>query len=296
MLEWDDLRHFLAIARHGTLSGAARALGVQQSTMGRRLDAIEQRTGAKLLHKTPGGFILTPAGETILDSVVRIESEALAIERAITGQDVRLEGVIRVTVVEALAVEVMTPILAAFQEKYPGITLDLLTDARLFSLTKGEADVALRLSAFTQNDVVVRKLAELAIGVYASPTYLARHDHPDFARGAPGHRVLCETEDRLATSSWEWFAGYIREAAVAMRSNSYYMLAAAAEAGMGIAALPRFLGDAAALERLETPQPPPVRTLWLGVHRDLRQTPRIRALTDFLAVQLKQTPLLNPAA
>src|SRR5437899_12484071 len=126
MLDWDDLRHFLAIARHGTLSAAARALGVRQSTMGRRLDAFEARVGAKLLQKTPRGYVLTATGEAILGNVERIENEALAVERIITGKDVRLEGTIRVTTVETLAVEVLTPIFHTFQETYPGIILELV--------------------------------------------------------------------------------------------------------------------------------------------------------------------------
>src|ERR1700722_5149135 len=122
MLEWDDLRFFLVIARHGTLSAAARSLGVQQSTMGRRLEAIEQRVGARLLQRTSNGFQPTEAGAAILVNAERMESEALAIERAISGKDERLEGTIRITVVEVLAAEVLAPILAGFQIKYPEIT------------------------------------------------------------------------------------------------------------------------------------------------------------------------------
>jgi DNA-binding transcriptional LysR family regulator len=110
MLPWDDLQSFLAIARHGTLSAAARALGVTQTTMGRRLTAMEGRAGARLLSRTPGGFVLTPAGEAVMGNVERIEAEALAVERRITGRDIRLEGVVRVTSVEILAVDVLTEV------------------------------------------------------------------------------------------------------------------------------------------------------------------------------------------
>jgi DNA-binding transcriptional LysR family regulator len=282
------LRHFRAIARHRTLSGAARALGVQQSTMGRRLDALEERIGARLLQKTPAGFVLTAAGEAILGNVERIENEALTIERAITGQDVRLEGVVRLTTVESLAVEILPPIIAAFHDKYPGIVLDVITDSRSLSLAQREADVALRLVAFTQHDLAIRKVADFTSGVYASRTYLDRHGVPDFARGAPDHQTLLRSGDGMSVAEMTWFAGLTAKATVALRSNGYYMLAAAAETGMGLACLPRVLGDTDRLVRLETPSVPPAREVWMGVHNDIRHTPRIRAVTDFLAAGLKQ--------
>jgi DNA-binding transcriptional LysR family regulator len=125
MLPWDDLQSFLAIARHGTLSAAARALGVRQTTMGRRLIALETRAGARLLAKTPGSYVLTPAGEAILAHVERIEAETLAIERRISGRDIRLEGVVRVTTIEILAVEVLTPAFARLRQEHPGIVLEI---------------------------------------------------------------------------------------------------------------------------------------------------------------------------
>jgi DNA-binding transcriptional LysR family regulator len=293
MLEWDDLRHFLVIARHGTLSAAARALGVQQSTMGRRLEAIEQRVGARLLQRTSNGFQPTEAGAAILVNAERMESEALAIERAISGKDERLEGTIRITVVEVLAAEVLAPILAAFKRKYPDITPHVMTDTRLYNLLTGEADIALRLTPFTQHEITVRKLAEVPIGIYASQAYLEAQGAPDFTQGAPGHAVLTEPESQSAAARTGWFLALSHQARIALRSNNYYMLTAAAEADMGIAALPRFLGDAAHLRLIDTPEPAPVRALWMGIHRDLRHTPRIRVLADFLAAQVKLSPALH---
>lgn len=294
-MDWDDLRDFLAISRHRTLSAAANALGVQQSTMGRRLKALEARVGAKLLQRTPTGFVLTAAGEAILDNVERIESETQAVERAISGQDVRLEGVVRLSAIEGLTVEVLTPILADFHAHYPGITLDLITNVRHLSLTKGEADLALRMSRFTQNDVVVRKVAEFAFAAYASPVYLAARGIPDFAQGAPGHRVLLPQDDDSDLAQAVWFADMTEGARVALRANSFFMLVAAAKAGMGIVCLPRFLGDAAPLTRLQTPVSLPLSDLWLGMHQDIRGAPRFRALAEFLIAGLKhQAARLNP--
>jgi DNA-binding transcriptional LysR family regulator len=294
-LDWNDLRDFLAISRHRTLSAAADALGVQQSTMGRRLKALEARVGAKLLQRTSSGFVLTAAGEAILNSVERIETETQAVERAISGKDVRLEGVVRLAAVEDLTVQILTPILAEFHAQYPGITLELITDMRELSLLNGEVDVALRLSRFTQSELVARKVADCAFGVYASAAYLGARGWPDFASGAADHRLLLPPQELNGSPQAHWLAAMTEAARIALRANSFAMLVAASESGMGIVCLPRFLGDAAALTLLETPTAAPTRELWLGVHPDLRAAPRFRAITEFLAAGLKQQAgKLNP--
>lgn len=294
-MDWNDLRDFLAISRHRTLSAAADALGVQQSTMGRRLKALEARVGAKLLQRTSSGFVLTAAGEAILNSVERIETETQAVERAISGKDVRLEGIVRLAAVEDLTVQILTPILAEFYAQYPGITLELITDMRELSLLNGEVDVALRLSRFTQSELVARKVADCAFGVYASAAYLEARGWPDFARGAADHRLLLPPQELNGSPQAHWLASMTEAARIALRANSFAMLVAASESGMGVVCLPRFLGDAAALTLLETPTAAPTRELWLGVHPDLRAAPRFRAITEFLAAGLKQQAgKLNP--
>ena len=287
MLDWDDLRHFLAIARQRTLSGAARSLHVQQSTMGRRLDALQARAGATLLQKTPSGYTLTPAGESVLAHAERMEAEALAAERAVSGRDVRLAGLVRLTTVETLFVEVLTPILARFSEKYPDITLDVVVDPRIFSLSRREADVALRLTRPEGNELVARRVGAVGYALYASEAYLARHGRPDVAAGCPGHRVILAEEDTMHLPMFAWGANATREATVALRTNSYQGQAAAAEASIGIAGLPHYLARRYNVTRLDAP-PGPGRDLWLAVHEDTRHTPRIRALTDALGAGLQE--------
>ena len=287
MLDWDDLRYFLAIARNGTLSAAARALHVQQSTMGRRLDALQSRAGATLLQKTPSGYTLTPAGESVLAHAERMEAEALAAERAITGRDVRLAGLIRLTTVETLLVDVLAPILAEFSDRYPDITLDVVVDSRVLSLSRREADVSLRLSRPEGNELVARRVGTVSYALFASAGYLARHGQPDVAAGSPGHRVLLPDEDAMQFTVFAWNAQLTREAAVAMRTNNVHGRATAAEAGMGLAVLPHYLARRYDLVRVEAPHAPS-RDLWVAVHEDTRHTPRIRALTDALAKGLQE--------
>lgn len=287
MLPWDDLQSFLSVARHGTLSAAAKALGVTQTTMGRRLAGMEQRAGVKLLLRTPAGFVLTPAGEAVLGNVERIEAEALAVERRITGRDVRLEGTVRITTIEILAVEVLAQGFAELRLRHPGIALEVATDARNLNLTRREADIAVRMGRLTQADLAVRKIGTLRFGVYASEDYLARHGLPDFAAGAPGHAVILNMAEAMGLVDMDWFAGLTREAQVAARHNSRYGQRAAAEAGTGLAVLSRFMGDPTGLRRLPTPTPPPERDIFLAVHSDIRHMPRIRAVTDCIAATVR---------
>lgn len=283
MLDWDDLRSFLAIARHGNLSAAARALKVTQTTMGRRLEALHARAGAKLLTRTPGGFVLTPAGERVLANVERMEAEALAVERAVTGEDVRLEGLVRITAVEAFAAHIIIPSLATLSERYPAISVEVDVDTRSLSLSRREADIAVRLAPFEQHEAVVRKAGEMAFGLYASRHYLERRGSPDFLAGAPGHASIVLQDTLLGTPEGKWFAKVAEKAKVLVATNSRSGQVAAASASLGIACLPRYLADPVAeLVRLQAPNPEPKRDIWIGVHQDTRWTPRIRAVLDHL--------------
>jgi DNA-binding transcriptional LysR family regulator len=297
MLDWDDLRTFLAIARHGTLSAAARALGVHQPTMGRRLAALEQRAGARLLQKTPRGYTPTAAGESILGNVERIEAEALAVERRITGRDVRLEGVVRITTVESFAAEIVMPILAGLRQRHPGIDIELMAEVRNLNLSRREADVALRMARPDQADLTVRRIGLLGFGLFASPAYLDSRGMPDFDRGGEGHDLILTQPDLMTGPEMRWLTSILPRAAPALRTNSRYSHRAAALAGLGIACLARYLAYSTPLTTLLPPTPPPVRELWLAVHADVRHMPRIRAVTEALASGVKtRADLLAPAA
>lgn len=286
-MDWGDLRSFLAIARHGTLSAAARALGVRQTTMGRRLAALEARTGARLLDKTPGGYVPTAAGEAILGNVERIEAEALAIARRIGGRDARLEGLVRVTTIETLASEVLMPALPALHARHPGIEIEIVADQRSLSLTRREADIAIRLARLPQQELAVRRIGALGCAVYAAEAYLAAHGLPDFAAGAPGHEIIRRGAEMAGLPEQLWFAGLTGQARTVLRSNASIVVRAAARQGLGLVCLSRYLGDGSGLVRLETPAPGPEREIWLAVHSDIRHVPRIRAVSDFLAETMR---------
>ncbi|MFC7478019.1 LysR family transcriptional regulator [Dankookia sp. GCM10030260] len=289
MLDWDDLRFFLAIARTGSLSAAARELRVTQSTVGRRLASLESGLGTRLLHRTPDGYVPTLAGEAILGQVERVETEVLAVERTTGGHDALLEGVVRVTAVETLASHVLIPAFCALQRGTPEIGIELLADVRHLSLAMREADIALRLTRFEQHDLVTRRIGTMAHGLYASPAYLNRYGAPDFAAGCPGHRLVTGLDGAEVTQAARWMTEAAPRAAVALQTDSPEAQLQAALCGEGMACLSRLRGDAfgAALLRLRSPWPQAVVEIWLAVHKDNRRTPRIRLVLDAVTAAVR---------
>lgn len=293
-MDWDDLRTFLAVARERTLSGAARSLGVTQSTMSRRMAAMEARSGARLLQRTPGGYVLTPLGEAVLGNVERMEAEALATHRLVAGRDVALEGTVRVTTVDTLAARVLVPAIAAVHRAHPGIAVELVPDTRSLSLSRREADVAVRMARFEGAELVQRRLGGLAFGLYAAPAYLDRHGGLD---GDPArHAIVTVLDDQAHLPEARFLSERLPGARAALRSNSRSVQQWGTLSGIGIACLSCFRADAEpGLVRLSAPGEGPVRDIWLGVHRDLRHAPRVRAVIDAIAAEVQaQGPRLMP--
>jgi DNA-binding transcriptional LysR family regulator len=283
MLDWDDLRYFLAVSREGSLSAAAHTLGVTQPTVGRRITALQRRLGAKLFTPTATGQALSPSGHRLLPHAERMEAEGLAAERVTSGRDVGLRGHVRVTASEWLIGAVVGPMLRPFISRHPELELELVADVRHLSLVRREADVAIRLSRFEQQDVVQREIAVAAFGLYASDSYLSDWGAPNFARECLGHRLIAMSESLTKIPDLDWLSSFAAKANVVVRSNGREPMARMAATGIGMACLPRFLGDATPNLRLvATPSPGPERQIWLGSHRDVRAIPRVRATLAFL--------------
>ncbi len=299
MLDWDDLRFFLAVTRLRSLSAAARELRVTQSTVGRRLASLESGLGARLLHRTPEGYLPTLAGEAILGQAERVEAEVLAVERTVGGRDAQLEGVVRVTAVDTLVSHVLVPCFATLQAGSPEVALELVADVRHLSLSMREADIAVRLMPFEGHDLVVRRIGTLSFGLYASPAYLERHGEPDFGAGCAGHRLVNGLDGPEVPQLAGWLAEIAPRATVALRTDSPEAQLRAALNGAGIACLARLRGDAvgAALCRIEPPQAPTTAVgIWLAVHKDNRRLPRIRLVMDALVAAFRDASVvLDPA-
>ena len=297
MLDWDDLRFFLALARHGSLSAAARDLHVAQSTMGRRLASLEASLGVRLLNRTPDGYVPTQAGEGVRARAERLEGEAMALERDVGGRDTRMAGLVRVTCAETVATHILAPCFASLHVQQPDLMIELIPNPRELSLSMREADISLRLKRPDQHDLVVRRVGALGFGLFASPAYLERHGDLDFEGGCAGHYLITQSEDIQDATQTAWLAELAPCARVAMQTSSHEAAVSAAIHGGGLACLARFRADKeSGLVRLNVPSRIPNADMFLVVHRDNRQTPRIRAaLTHITEWVRRQADELLPA-
>ena len=291
MDDWNDLRLVLAIHRAGSLTAAATALGVDHSTTFRRLKSLEERLGVRLFERLPGGaYAATEAGARMAAGAERMEDEALALARDLTGRDHRLHGRLRVTSSETLAFSRLAPLLAAFRQAHPGIVVELAIDNRVLDLSRREADIALRPVRPTEGDLWGRQLARVAWGLYASPGYLEARGRPANVRGLGRHALIGWEEAASGIAAADWLARGAPAEAVVYRSNSLVNHLVAAKAGIGLTLLPCYLGDGddGVVRALARPIAELEGELWIVTHADLRRTARIRAFFEVVGEQLAQ--------
>jgi DNA-binding transcriptional LysR family regulator len=290
-LDWNDLRYLLAIARHGTLAAAARALGVEHTTVGRRLSGLETALAAKLFTRGPDGFALTRAGGEIVPLAEEMERSAGAIERRVSGEDARIAGNVRLTTSEAVSGYLVTQF-ASLRERHPELMVEILSGNRAYDLLRGEADLAVRVRDTSDPELISRRIASAGWSLYASPAYVARKallaDPADLA----GHDVIGFDQSLAFVPGALWLEKHAGGASVVLRGNSIVAVLNAATFGLGIAVLPCFLGDRApGLERL-TPQVTGSREVSLVVHPDLVKVARVRAVMDCVVAAFTRDALL----
>src|SRR5499433_3981047 len=276
--QWDDVRFFLAAAREGSLSGAARVLGVGHVTVGRRLALLEKRLGVKLLNRTPDGFVVTSAGQAILRQSAAMEGAALDLERAAAGRDLLAAGSVRITTTEALAYRIIVPAIASLRKSHPDLHVVVLAGVRSLDIARREADLAVRFARPTASEVVFRSLGKVGFSLYASRRYIAEHGRPERGKGLGGHQLITFTGAPAATSPF--FLGEAMEnARTAMQCDNPLIQMQAAGEGIGIAELACFLGDRSDLVRVWPGEPPLLRPVWLLVHQDLRGSTRVKLVS-----------------
>ena len=279
-LEWDDLRYVLAVASAGSLAGAARSLGVNHTTVLRRVGAFEKRLGLRLFERLPTGYVLTAGGEELIAAARHIDDTVTTLERKLAGQDLRLSGTVRVTTTDTLMGSILPEILAEFREGHSGVQVEVAISNLMFNLTKRDADVAIRPAKDPPETLIGRRVAKIAFAIYGSPQYLAKHKAKDLA----GHRWVGPDDSLAGTSVAQWMRSELPESEITLRADSLFGLRQAAQAGLGLAALPCYLGDTApSLVCMHRPIPAMETALWILTHEDLRHTARIRAFTDFAA-------------
>lgn len=275
-----DLPLVLALMRKRTLAGAAEQLGIDLSTVFRRLNALEARLRVRLFDRSPRGYQLTAAGERAASAAERVETELLALEREISGRDQQLSGVLRITASETLSYAVLPSLFATFHAAHPRIQLVLSIDNRTLDLARREADVALRVRRPTDASLFGRRLTGIAWAFYGaadSPALRREGRSFNFSR----HAVIGWDEPALIVAS-EWVGRHVPVERIAYRSNSLVNQLMAVRAGVGIALLPCYLADREPeVRRISGILPDLASELWIVTHQDLKNTARIRA---FLSV------------
>lgn len=288
MLDWDDLRFFLALARHGNLSSAAKVLRVSQSTVGRRLNSLEATLAVRLLNRTPEGYVPTLAGEEVRRKAESLEAEAIALERDVTGRDTRLRGLVRVTCAETIAAHLLAPTFASLHAQHPDIMIELIPNPRELSLAMREADISVRMRQPEQHDLVVRRIGGIAFGLYATANYITERGELNFEDGCPDHHLITQMEDSQEMTQSAWLTEMAPMSRVVLQTSSHEAAVLAAANGGGLACLARFRGDEESrLVRIEVPTEPPRADILLLVHKDNRDTPRIRTVLTHITESIQ---------
>lgn len=289
MRDWDSLRFFLAVARAGSLARAATSLGVNKSTAFRRLVALEEELGARLLEVRARRYVPTEAGLRLLERASALEESIQGVERELAGKDAEIAGGLTLATTEVLAREILAPHLAAFADAHPEVRLTVVTANRLHAMSRGEAHVALRHGPRpTEPELVVRRIAGVAATFYASKRYLDTHSRPRTVDELAGHRLVAPTDTLAHLAPSKRLARLAPRAAVVHRYSDLGAQVAAVEAGLGVALLPCFAAERRpSLVRLLPPEAPSSGGLFLVWHADLRGNARVRAFVTHLQAALE---------
>jgi DNA-binding transcriptional LysR family regulator len=288
-LDWGHLRFFLELVRTGSHSSAAQRLDVDRNTVARRVAALEGELGLALFERGPQGWRCTPAGEELAQLASRVEEDVLALARHADSRDRSPTGVVRLTTAMHISAHLLAPRVPALVARHPQLVLEVAADQRTFDLTRREADLAVRMGRPRDAGLVMRKLSDVHYGFFASRKLLGgRPRAVDFERDP-----FIGPDDSLANTPHErWILELAPRRRVVYRTNNTASVAAAARVGVGIGLIPLFVGEGdPALLRLDGPTPAH-HEMWLLVHGELRRTPRVAAVIDWLDEVVAEVPAL----
>lgn len=282
--DWDQLQDFLAVARAGRLTVAARALGVDHTTLSRRIGGLETALGARLFDRGPRGFALTAYGERLLARAEAMESLALAAQAEVGEADLRVSGVVRVGAPEGFGSYFLAPRLAALGERHPALEIQLVAIPGVLSLSKREADVAVTLSPPREGRLVSRKLTDYRLSLYGAPAYLEARPPIRSRADLKDQRFIGYIEDLLYAPELDYMQAPDVDIHVGFKSSNLIAQLRACVAGAGLAVIPDFIAAGRSdLERVLPDQVGLTRALHLVVHADLKAVARVRAVVDFVA-------------
>lgn len=275
MMNWDDMRLFLAVARTGSISGGARQLGVQHSTVSRRLRSLEEKLGARLIERKKTGYELTVAGENIKQSAIRIEREMIGVDEALLGKDTNLVGPLRVTAINNMASSVLMPMFARFSDEHPQVDLHIIVSNIDASLAQREADIAIRLTNSPTDTLIGKRMLTVASTIYGSREYLE-----NIKQQAKEPKWIGVNCCRFHKS---WTKQYCTHQTHNFYSDDTLLTLSAIKESLGVSYLPCFMGDAdPALERYCDPEVQHDLGLWILLHPDMKRTARVLAFRDHM--------------
>ena len=289
MNNWDDIRFFLAVARNGNVTGAAKAVGVKHSTVSRRIQALEEKNGVRLFERVASGYEMNTAGADIYEIALELEMKNQQLFRQLFGQDSRLQGEINLTMPHDIFDYCLNNQLAEFGQLHPDILLNLFVAKGIKNLAAREADVAIRLTPVPPDYLIGKKVATLQHGIYASTQF----DPANYDVNKHLPIVVWSGEDRVP----DWAKQHFPNARIAMRVDDLYTMYAAVKAGLGVAKMPCYLPDTLNASSSECFNQPLVKRMnidiapsswgvWVLSHADLRYTARVRCCREFLTEQL----------
>jgi DNA-binding transcriptional LysR family regulator len=280
-VDWNDLPYFLAVINGGNLSRAAARLGVNHSTVFRRINGMEQRLGSRLFERLPEGYVLTETGRRAAEFAIQAEESVHCLERLLAGRDVELSGQVRMTTAPDLARLYVAPCLARFRQQYPGIRVEVAVSDSDYDLGRREADLALRATPAPPDHLVGRRVCDLVWQAWASPGYLDASGRPRDTRDLAAHRLIGSDEGFRRVPIFDWLQRTFPQERFVASAGDLSTMAALAAADLGVAILPHDPTEGA-IQPLFPVAPPHYSRLWILTHRDLKNVARIRTLANFL--------------
>lgn len=288
LFDWDDLRFFLAVARTGRLTVAAKRLGADHATVSRRITALEAALKAKLFERRPQGYILTEQGERLLTNAESMETQALAASSEVGGADMALNGIVRLGAPDGFGTMFLASHMADFAKNYPELEIQIIAMPRLPSLSKREADIAISLAPPKQGKIVARKLTDYILCLYATEDYLKNAPPLHTTDDLHKHEIIGYIDDLIFMPELDYLDDISKGLRARVQSSSIVAQMQAALANGGICVLPYFVAKMEPrLVRVLGDQVTLTRSFWLVVHSDLKDVARIRAAMDFIVKEVK---------
>ena len=286
--DWNDLQSFLAMARTGRLTAAAKRMGVDHTTLSRRISALENAMQVQLFERRPTGFVLTPEGEALLADAEAIETLTVRMGARLHASTAPLTGSVRIGTPEGFGTHFLAPQLAQLATQHPDLHIELVANPRSFSLSKREADIAVSMARPSQGNVYARQLVDFGLGIYASEPYLASHPPITSRQDLVQHRWIGYVENLMWTTELDYLPMVDRSIQPRLHISNVISQMASVAGGAGLGVLPHFMArNSSTLRRVLPDEVQLTRSYWLITHPDTHDLARIQACTDFLVKQVQ---------